>query len=355
MSAAATLPQAMVVRLNAGMNPMGERERALYARHGLAPEAIEVSDPEELARALASCDAVGVISTRLPARVIEAMERCRVIARFGIGVDRIDVAAATARGIVVANVPGFCSDEMADHALALILALTRQLLPMTRAFAIGTWKEAQRVSLASRRLDGMQLGLVGFGDSARRLARRARACGMRIIATRRRLGEPDAEAAALGVEFVDLPALLGRADVVSLHLPLTPGTRRLIDRTALRAMKRGAYLINTSRGGLVDEDALVEALRDGSLAGAGLDTFEAIDPFALADGPPRHPLLELANVVLTPHVGANSADAACTVVDGGVDNLVSVLRGVWPRRERIVNPEVVPRRPLRGRESGDQP
>jgi D-3-phosphoglycerate dehydrogenase len=340
------LEQARVVRLNARSCPVREYERSLYERFGLRPRLVEATAPEELVPLLADCDALLVVSTYLPAPVIDALQRCRVIARLGIGTDRIDVARASARGIVVANVPGFCSEEMADHALALLLALARQLPRMTRAFADGAWRRAHAMSEHNRRLAGRTLGLIGFGDSAKVFARRARACGMRVIATRRDRAAVDPVAVELGVAIVDLATLLHESDYVSLHLPLGEATRHLIDARALGAMKPGACLINTSRGGLVDEDALVAALRDGHLAGAGLDTFESIDPFALVEEPPRHALVTLDNVVLTPHVAANSVEGGRTVVAGGIENLVSVLRGCWPRAERIVDRQVTPRFPL---------
>jgi phosphoglycerate dehydrogenase-like enzyme len=337
------LSEARVVRLNARSCPVREFERSLYERLGMRPELAEASAPDELASLLADCDAVLVVSSRLPAAVVDALRRCRVIARLGIGTDRIDVGCASARGIVVANVPGFCSEEMADHALALLLALARQLPRMARAFADGAWRRAHAMSERNHRLAGRTLGLVGFGDSAKRFARRARACGMRVIAVRRNRLATDPVATELGVAMVDLATALRESDYLSLHLPLSDATRHLIDATALRAMKRGACLINTARGGLVDEDALVAALRAGRLAGAGLDTFESIDPFAVAERPPSHALLELDNVVLTPHVGANSIEGGRTVVAGGIENLRSVLAGCWPRAERVVDPQVVPR------------
>ncbi len=340
------LKQARIVRLNATINPIGAFEQSLYDQVGIAPVRAEAADPTELAGILEDCDAVFVISTYLPAAVIDRMRRCRVIARYGIGTDRIDVARATERGIIVANVPGFCTEEMADHALALLMSLARQLPRMSSALAAGAWRRAHTFSARNRRLANRTLGLVGFGDSAKGLARRAKACGMRLLASRRTRGVRDAIAEELGVGMVDLPELLRQSDYVSLHLPLTEQTHHLIGADAFAAMKPGACLINTSRGALVDEKALVAALASGRLAGAGLDTFETIDPFALVEGPINHPLLAFDNVVLTPHVAANSVEGGLTVVAGGIENLVSVLSGHWPRPERIVNPSVIPRIPL---------
>jgi len=154
----------------------------------------------------------------------------------------------------------------------------------------------------------------------------------------------------LGVEMMGLEELLEQSDDVSLHLPLTDETYHLLDRATLRKMKQGAYLINTSRGAIVDEMALVDLLREGTLAGAGIDTFEGIDVFVEEEGPSDHPLLSLDNVILSPHVGAISVQAMQDVTDGGIGNAAAVLSGYWPPAENLVNPEVVPRFPLTERE-----
>jgi phosphoglycerate dehydrogenase-like enzyme len=150
----------------------------------------------------------------------------------------------------------------------------------------------------------------------------------------------------LGVKIVDLDTLLSESDFVSLHLPLNQETYHLLDNTALDKMKPGAYLINTARGAIVDEQALVKALQDGRLGGAGLDTFETIDPFSGVNQPPQHPLLNLENVILTPHVAALSMEAMREVSQKGIENIVSVLGGKWPPSERVVNKGVIPRFPL---------
>jgi phosphoglycerate dehydrogenase-like enzyme len=169
---------------------------------------------------------------------------------------------------------------------------------------------------------------------------------MRVLATRRNMAAAAQAAAELGVQMVDLDTLLAESDYVSLHLPLTVETYHLFDDATLRKMKPGAFLINTARGAIVDEDALVAVLREGRLAGAGLDTFEQINIHAEHEAPPSHPLLELENVVLTPHVAAGSVQSGQDVARGGVENVVAVLRGHWPKPENIVNRGVVPRFPL---------
>ena len=337
---------ARIVRLNAELFPVDDFEAGLYRGHGLQVTQVEANTPAEIIPYVTDCDALFVVSAALPETVIASMGRCRVIARQGLGTEKIAVDAATAAGILVTNVPDFCFEEQADHAMALLLTLARQIPAMAQAMQEGAWIRARLLSHQNQRLSTQVLGLVGFGRSAQAMARRARGFGMRVLATRRRQAVYDPESAALGVEMVDMHQLLAESDFVSLHLPLTSQTRHLIDDAALERMKRGAYLINTARGAIVDELALVDALRSGRLAGAGLDTFELIDVHTPEERRPEHPLLELDNVVLTPHVAAGSVQAMEDVARGSVENVVAVLSGRWPLPERVVNPQVKPRRPL---------
>jgi phosphoglycerate dehydrogenase-like enzyme len=340
------LGQFRVVRLNSTISPVDDFESSLYKRHGIQPVLIEANTPEAIIPQVAASDAILVVSTALPGTVIESLSRCRVISRLGIGTDKIDVEKAREMGILVTNAPGSFSEEMADHTLGFILALARKFPQMSRAMAEGAWSRSREQSVHNHRLSGCTLGLVGFGDSARLVAQRAHVFGLRLLATRRNLGRVSSEAEALGVKMVDLDTLLSDSDFVSLHLPLNRETYHLMDRAALRKMKTGAYLINTARGAIVDEDALVEALRQGHLGGAGLDTFEKIDPFSGVEAPPDHPLLRLDNVILTPHVAALSAEGMREVSEKGIANVVAVLEGRWPQPDRIVNVGVVPRVPL---------
>ena len=338
-----------VVRLNASLFRVGEFERAQYAKHGLEGIEAEAADPDELIRVLAGCDGLFAISVSLPAPVIASLDRCRVISRMGTGTDKIDVALATKMGIVVTNVPYFCIEEQADHAMAMMLGLSRQLPAMASAMRAGLYNPAQAATRGNRRLSLQTLGLVGFGRSAKHMARRARGFGMRVLATRRRMGADDPDAAAIGVEMCDLETVLAESDWVSLHLPLVAETYHLIDAAAMARMKPGAYLINTSRGALVDEAALLAALRSGHLRGAGLDTFESIDVFAGTLTPSHNPLFDMQNVIATPHVAAGSVESGQDVNSGAVENLADVLSGVWPVAEHIVNVGVVPRAALRDR------
>ncbi|MDE0141929.1 MAG: C-terminal binding protein [Caldilineaceae bacterium] len=339
-----------VVRLNAVLSQMSQYERDRFREHHLHPFEVEANTPPTIIPRISDCDAIFVVSTALPEGVIESLSRCRVISRLGTGTDKIDVAAATRKGILVTNVPTFCVEEQADHTMALLLALHRKLPQMSAAMTSGAWNKARRQASTNQRLDGRVLGLVGFGNSARAVARRAQGFGIRVVATRRNMDAPKDAADELGVEMMGLEELLEQSDDVSLHLPLTDETYHLLDGAMLRKMKQGAYLINTSRGAIVDETALVDLLRAGTLAGAGIDTFEGIDVFVEEEGPSDHPLLSLDNVILSPHVGAISVQAMQDVTNGGIGNAAAVLSGYWPPAENLVNPEVVPRFPLAKRE-----
>jgi D-3-phosphoglycerate dehydrogenase len=295
---------------------------------------------------VADADIVALVGTHLPTRVVEAMRRCRAIARLGAGTDKIDVARATELGIVVANTPYFCVEEQADHAMAMLLSLARKLTVAQHAMAEGNLLRARQAIASNQRVSRATLGLVGFGRSALHMARRARGFDMRVLATRNNKRAPSDQADALGVIMTDLETILRESDYVSLHLPLSAATYHLIDRAALDKMKPTACLINTSRGALVDEAALIDALQQGRLAGAGVDTFAMIDVFAAQIPPRLHPLTGLENVILTPHVAAGSVQASEDMRTTGIENILDILRGRWPLAENIVNPTVIPRFPL---------
>jgi D-3-phosphoglycerate dehydrogenase len=276
-------------------------------------------------------DADAVINQHCPVtdRVLAAWPRCRGVVHFGKGVDNIDVAAATRRGIWVANVRDANWDEVSNHVLALMLAWARGLIPFDRHVRAGGW--SYRGAVPRHRLAGQTLGLVGFGDIARLLAAKARGLGMTVLAYARR------PFATEGVEQVELQELLRRADVVSIHVPLTAETRGLIGARELGLMKPGAFLINTARGAVIDQPALVAALRDGRLAGAGLDVTDPEPP------PPDDPLLALDNVILTPHVAWYSEESREHVTVEAAREAVRLARGDRPRSP--VDLAVVPRTP----------
>lgn len=254
---------------------------------------------DELTEGLSDADAVIVRSaTRITRQAISRANRLRVIGRAGVGVDNIDVEAATERGVAVLNAPSGNTVSAAELAFALLLALARRIPVADRSMKEGQW---DRKSLGGMELYGKTLGLVGAGRIGAAVARRARAFGMTVIAFDPYLTAERAE--SLDIELSTIDGVLERADVISLHVPLTDATRALLGAAELRRMKPNAYLVNAARGGVVDEEALYRALTEGWIAGAALDVF--------ADEPPaaNHPLRSLPNVVLTPHLGAATREA----------------------------------------------
>lgn len=346
MSKWSHLKECKIVRLNAELMPVNRFETAMYRHYGITPLLVEAETPDEIIPNVQDCDALFAISVALPEEVINSLNNCKVISRLGNGTDKIAVERAKERGILVTNVPYFCVPEMADHAMGMILALHRRFAQMQRYMYSGEFMAARDESLQIRRLSSQTLGIVGFGASGQALARRAKACGMRVLATRRRM-DMVKEAEKIGVELVDLDTVLAESDYISLNIPLTQNTYKLIDEAAISQMKRGACLINTARGAVVDEQALARALREGHLAGAGIDTFDEINIFTDERTPPQHPLLELDNVILTPHVSGLAVEAQAEVAVTGVENVVTVLSGYWPHAEQVVNAGVEPRFPLK--------
>ena len=344
-----TLSEFKVVRLTAPIFHTTEAEMQAFADRGLSVTVVDVEEPDALIPHVADADIVTLIGTKLPTQVVEAMTRCRAIARMGAGTDKIDVARATELGIVVANTPYFCVEEQADHAMAMLLSLARRLTSAQNGMAEGDLVRARIGVNNSQRLSTCTLGLVGFGRSAVHMARRARGFGMRVLATRRNRNAPSHEADALAVTLTGLETVLAESDFVSLHLPLSSATHHMFDAATLAKMKPTAFLINTSRGGLTDENALADAIRSGRLAGAGIDTYEEIDIFVDSIPPRLHPLTGLENVILTPHVASGSVQAAIDIRLTAMDNIVDILSGYWPLQENIVNPGVMPRYPLADR------
>ena len=271
--------------------------------------------PRELLEIIGDYDALIVRSSTMVTReIIDAARRLRVIGRAGIGVDNIDVAAATRRGIAVMNTPGGNNVTTAEHAISMLLALTRSIPQATASLKSGKWEKSK---LIGSEICGKVLGIIGMGNIGRLVAERAQGLKMKVVAADPFLTEEKAQ--QLGVELVELDALLRRADFVSIHTPLLPETRNLIDAPALAKMKPTARLINCARGGIVDEAALAAALRDKRLAGAALDVFEQEPP------PSDHPLLQLDNVVCTPHLGAATAEAQVAVSVAIAEQIVDFL------------------------------
>lgn len=315
------MSELVVLKTDPGVIEVGEAELALLAGSGARLVERPCRTEDELLEHGRDAAAILTLDEPLTARVIAGLRGCRVIARFGIGVDRVDLEAATAAGIVVTNVPDYCVDEVSDHALGLLLAVTRRIVPLDRAVRDGVWDTAA-VAGPVRRLRGRRLGIVGFGRLGRSFAAKAQALGLEVVAYDPNVADSDIEAA--GVRSLSLDALIASSDIVSLHVPLTPQTRHLLDRQRIDSLPAGAVLLNTSRGGLVDEEALAAALREGRLGGAGLDVFET-------EPPPRdHPLLGLPNVVVSSHSSHYSLEAGADMRAKAFGNVARVLRGEAP-------------------------
>lgn len=253
----------------------------------------------------------------VPAALVAGLPRLRVVSFGGTGVwDLIDVEHAARHGVAVCNVRDYATAAVAEHTMALILAVTKRINAADTLVRTGRWSDGRPWA---GQLSGRVLGLIGLGAIGARVARLAAAHGMTVECWTR-TADPAREA-ALGVRRRELDELLGRADVVSLHLLLTPQTAGLLDARRIGLMKRGALVVNTARGGLIDHDALVTAIGDGRLGGAGLDVFDPEPP------PADHPLLRLRQVVLTPHVGASTVEARRAAIEGCLHNIVSFLAG----------------------------
>lgn len=301
---------------------LGKRQLATLAEAGVELRVRVCHDEADLCAAGAEADALLVLSAPVTARVIAKLDRCRVIGRLGVGLDMVDLDAASAAGIQVTNVPAATVDEVSDHALALLLALSRRLLPLDASVRAGSWHYLA-AGTEVRRLREQVVGVVGFGRIGAAFARKVGALGPVVLAFDPHLA-PE-QIAARGAEPVSLEELLRRSDFVSIHAPLTAETHHLIGATELAWMRPGAQLINVARGGLVDQPALVAALAAGKLGGAALDVLEEEPP---ADG---EPLLALDDVLLTPHAAHYSLEAIDELLQTAVEDVVRVLRGEPPR------------------------
>jgi D-3-phosphoglycerate dehydrogenase len=266
--------------------------------------------------------------------VMDQLPQCRVIVRGGIGVDTLDLAAATERGIVVANVPDYGTREVADHAWTLVLALWRKIFTADRSVKGGGWDWEPLFPVPS--IWGHTLGIVGFGRIGREVARRGITFGMDVIAYDPYLGEDDV--AGWAARLVDFETLLREADVISVNAPHTADNTHLFDSDAFEKMKSTAYFVNTGRGPICDTHALADAIRSGRITGAGLDVLESEPP------PSDHPLLGLDNVILTPHYAGYSEEAMAYLAVKTAQGVLAVARGYLP--ESIINRGVRPKKPL---------
>ncbi|MCC6943105.1 MAG: D-glycerate dehydrogenase [Thermomicrobiales bacterium] len=316
---------------DAGMALLKEAESAGEIELDIWPDDLP-PDREALAALLHGCDgAIVLVTDPIGAELLDAEPQLRVLSQFAVGYDNIDLAAATARGVAVCNTPGVLTETTADLAWALLMASARRVVEGADYVRAGKWQTWGPTLLMGADVHHATLGIVGFGRIGKEVAKRGRGFDMRILAFDTM---PDEKAAAdLGIELVDLETLLRESDFVSLHCALTEETRHLIDAEALALMKPTAVLINAARGPVVDTDALVDALKTGAIAGAGLDV---TDPEPI---PADHPLVGLQNVVIVPHIASASIATRGKMAEMAAQNLLAVLRGERPAH--IVNPDVL--------------
>ncbi|MDF2580719.1 MAG: hypothetical protein K0S49_2298 [Microbacterium sp.] len=283
--------------------------------------------PAELVPLVADVDGIIAGLDDYDETVFAAAPRLRVLARYGVGVDRVDLEAAASRGVVVTRTPGANAIAVAELAVGLILAAARRISRLDEAVRAGEWPR-----LEGKELTGATAGVVGFGAIGRLVAERARALGMRVIVFDPML--PDEAFAQAGVERVDIDELCRRSDVVSLHVPLLPETRHLLDERRLALLPAGAIVVNTARGGLLDETAARRALDDGRLHGVAIDVYET-------EPPSSSPLVGHPGVVATPHAGGHTSGAVQRMTDQSIDALLTALRGGRP--DGLVTPAPAPR------------
>lgn len=299
---------------------LDQERQVLSSLEDVELQAYHCKEEKKLCELVADADAVIVQFAPITAKVIEHMRRCKLIVRYAIGVDNIDLDAATAQGIYVANVPDYCIDEVSDHAIALLLALAKKLVPLSNSIAAGKWD--YRVSKPLYRIRGRRLGLVGFGRIPCMVAEKMRGFGVEI-----QCYDPYIDPAVARqhhVKLVFFEELLETSDYISIHCPLTKQTYHMFDEAAFRKMKPESLLINTARGAVVEEKALIRALKEGWIGGAGIDVSER-EPMDRDS-----PLLEMENVILTPHNAWYSEEAIASLQRKVAEEVVRVLSGEKP-------------------------
>jgi D-3-phosphoglycerate dehydrogenase / 2-oxoglutarate reductase len=307
-------------------HPDIEEEKKIFARIGA--ELIWAQTKEEKEILLACKEADGLLNqyALMTRRVLENLPRCKVIARYGVGVDSIDLRAATDLGIVVANVPDYCIDEVAIQTVTLLLSLIRKTVFFDQKVRSGQWDFRQGMPIY--RIRGKTMGLVGCGKIGLEVAKMMSSMGVRVVAF-----DPYIQKASGGIELVDLETLLKESDFISIHCPLNESTRHLIGEKAFHQMKKSPLIVNTSRGPIIDEMALIAALKGRLISGAGLDVLEKEPP------DPKSPLLEMENVTFSPHVGFFSEESIQELNRRTAESVADVLLGKWPRS--VVNREVM--------------
>jgi D-3-phosphoglycerate dehydrogenase len=303
-----------------------EEEKEEFAGIGADLVLAQVRKEEDLIRAGKEADGLINQYALLTRRVLENLPKCKVVARYGVGVDSIDLQAATDLGIIVANVPDYCIDEVASHTVAMILTLARKTAFFDRKVKSNQWDFRQGMPI--ERIRGKTLGLIGCGRIGFAVAKRISAFGVKVLAF-----DPYIQKAEEGIELTDLETILRSSDFISVHCPLNGSTRHLIGEKEFQKMEKKPFLINTSRGPIVKEKALIEALKEGRLSGAGMDVLETEPPDS------GNPMLKMENVIFSPHVGFYSEESISELKRRTAKNVADVLRGRKPTS--VVNPEVM--------------
>jgi D-3-phosphoglycerate dehydrogenase len=321
------MPSKLVV-VTDSVFPNLDPARAVLEKIGAEVSLAKEPTPDAILEVARDADAVLTTYAKITADTIQKLTRCRVIGRFGIGVDNVDIAAATAAGIVVTRVPDYCLDEVSDHTMALLLALVRKIPSSNARTQAGRWE--MRAVVPIHRLRGTVLGLVAFGQIPQLVAPKAQAFGIRVVTHDPYVSKQVAERA--GVEQVEFDELLKISDYISIHTPLLPATHHLFNADVLRRMKPSAYLINTARGPIIDEAALAAALEQKEIAGAALDVMEQ-------EPPSGSPLFGRDNVIVTPHTSFYSEESLVDLQTKAAEEVVRVLSGQAPRNP--VNPEAL--------------
>ncbi len=296
-------------------------EKKVFDEAGIEFVIERCKNEEEIAERCADAEAILDIYTPMGPKSMDKLKNCKVLVRYGIGYDTFDVEAATQRGIKVCNIPHYCIPEVATHASALILATSRQLLNYTMTIRRGEWNAVK--GLQMRRPSSQIVGLAGFGNIAREVAKRMQALEYQVVAYDPFLDNEMFKKA--GVKRVELEELFKTADIISLHTPLTKETEHLVNKDTIAQMKDGVIIVNTARGPIVCQEDLLEALQSGKVAAAGLDVFET-EPFKDKD----HPFCRMDNVILSPHASFNSLEASAALSQQVAETAVAVLKGEVP-------------------------
>jgi D-3-phosphoglycerate dehydrogenase / 2-oxoglutarate reductase len=305
-------------------------EQGVLEAAGARLEIHECRDEEGLLKIVRDADGLLIERAMITRKVIAGMEKCRVLARYGVGYDCIDVAAATDAGIIVCNVPDYCVPEVADHTVSLLLALARSIFPLDAEVKRGVW-DVYSGGKTNRRIEGQTLGMIGSGRIGRAVVKRALGFGLQVLVYDPYVDAKTVE--AFGGKKAEMEEVLRNADYLTMHLPLSDATRHTINAERLKLMKPSAYVINSARGGLIDQKALYNALVEGQIAGAALDTLEQEPPI------PGDPLLSLPNVIVTPHAAFYSKEASIDLHRMAAEAVAAVLQGKRPGS--VVNPDVL--------------